>query len=137
MPKLHAEEDKKRKEEVEIKNEADALVFRAEKALSEYKDKLPADIVSDVQSKVDNVKKALEGSDLNRIKSAKNELDSHMQHIGEAMAKAQQASGAQGEPQPQSHQQTQEQPHHEQPSSKPGDEPIEEAEVEIIDDNKP
>ena len=60
---LHAEEDHKRKEEVEIRNEAEALSFRASKALTEYKDKLPKDIIDDVQAKIDNVKKALEGTD--------------------------------------------------------------------------
>lgn len=91
---LHAEEDKKRREEVEIRNEADSLAFRAGKSLSEYKDKLPKDVVDDVQSKIDGVKKAIESNDINRIKSAKNELEAHMQHIGEAMAKA--AGAAQG-----------------------------------------
>jgi len=85
---LHADEDKKRKEEVEIHNEADSLAFRATKALDEYKDKLPKDVVDDVQAKIDDVKKALESNDTNRIKNAKIELEKHMQHIGEAMAKA-------------------------------------------------
>lgn len=139
---LHAEEDKVRKEQAEVKNEADALVFRAEKALKDYKDKLPGDIVSDVQSKVDALKKALEGSegsDLTRIKTAKNELEAHMQHIGEAISKAGAAAGQTG-PQPE-----QEAPHdfsqagaqQETPhASSKGQEPIEEAEVEIIDDDK-
>src|SRR3990167_1989054 len=52
---LHAAEDKERKEAVEIRNEADSLAFRAQKSLSEYKDKLPASIVSDIQSHVDAV----------------------------------------------------------------------------------
>ena len=43
---VHAEEDKKRKEEVEARNEADTLAFRAEKALEEYKDKIPASVAS-------------------------------------------------------------------------------------------
>ena len=47
----HKEEDRKRKEEIEIRNEADALVFRAEKSLSEYKDKLSATIVKDIQDR--------------------------------------------------------------------------------------
>lgn len=142
---LHAEEDKKRKEEVEVRNEADSLAFRATKALEEYKDKLPKDVIDDVQSKVDNVKKALESNDLNRIKTAKQELESHMQHIGEAMAKAgapggQPGAGGAAHEQPgggagfsnaghdQTHQQTQ--------SQGGGDDNIEEADVEIIDDNK-
>lgn len=91
---LHAEEDKKRREVVEVKNEADSLAFRAGKALTDYKDKLPQDIVTDVQSKIDAVKKALEGSDIEQIKRAKSELEAHMQHIGEAMAKA--GAGAAG-----------------------------------------
>lgn len=127
---LHAEDDKKRKEGVEIKNEADALSFRAEKAITEYKDKLPKDIVDDVQAKVDAVKKAIETNDLDRIKAAKHELETHMQHIGEAMAKAQAAS--QGQAQPQG---APEQPHAEKPASDASDN-VEEADVEIIDDEK-
>lgn len=127
---LHAEEDKKRKESVEVKNEADAVVFRAEHALREYKDRIPQDIASDVQAKIDSVKKALETNDEGRIKQAKTELEEHMQHIGEAMAKAAQAAGAQGA----------EGGAH-GPQSKPSDagpskaegETIEDAEVEIID----
>lgn len=139
---LHAEEDKKRKDEVEVRNEADSLAFRATKALDEYKDKLPKDIVDNVQSKIDGVKKALEGTDIDRIKTAKQELESHMQHIGEAMAKAGasaqpgagaehagQAGGGAGFAGGQEHQSHQQQP-------KGGDDDIEEADVEIIDDNK-
>lgn len=144
---LHAEEDKKRKEEIEVHNEADALAFRAGKSLEEYKDKLPQDVVSDVQSKIDAVKKALESKDIGRIKTAKQELETHMQHIGEAMAKASQAgagaAGAQGGPQGQSsgfeggaeqpHQQQQQQSH----SHSHANDDIEEADVEIIDKDKP
>lgn len=131
---LHAEEDKKRREVVELKNEADSLAFRAGKALTDYKDKLPQDIVTDVQSKIDAVKKALEGDDLEKIKVAKNELESHMQHIGEAMAKA----GAAAEAPPQGG----EQPHpHAESTSFSGqshsasNDNIVDADVEIIDDN--
>lgn len=124
---LHAEEDKKRKEEVEVKNEAEALAFRAEKAISEYKDKLPKEIVDDVQAKVDACKKAIESNDLSRIKTAKAELEAHMQHIGEAMAKAAQASQAEA-PQPE--------PQQAAPQHEAKDDNIEDAEVEIIDDDK-
>lgn len=123
---LHKEEDRKRKEEVEIRNEADSLAFRASKSLEEYKDKIPADVATDVQSKIDDVKKALESGNLETIKTAKKELESHMQHIGEAMSKAQQSAG----------------PSHEQPqASSQGEnqgknDDIEEAEVEIIDDEE-
>lgn len=110
----NAEEDKKKKEEVELRNEADSLVFRAEKALKDYKDKLPAAVVSDVESKVDLVKKALESTDATAIRRSIDELNEHMQKIGESMQTAQ-AGAAQPNPSSQ---------------AKPD---MEEAEVEILD----
>jgi molecular chaperone DnaK len=134
----HADEDKARREEVENRNEADSLSFRAEKALKEYKDKLPQDVVNEVQGKIDAVKKALEGKDSAQIKSAKQALESSMQHIGEAMSKAQGAAagpgaGGQSGHEQQGHSQQQEGQH----GSENPDDNIEEAEVEIIDDKKP
>lgn len=135
---LHAEEDKKRKEDAELRNEADSLAFRAAKSLNEYRDKLPKDVVDDVQDKIDAVKKALEGQDLDKIRTAKQELESHMQHIGEAMSKAAGAHAHAGAAGPgagggqQEQQSHQEQPHQQQ--TKKDD--IEEAEVEIIDDDQ-
>lgn len=129
----HAEEDKKKKEEVETRNEADALVFRAQKALDEYKDRLPKDVVDDVQGKVEAAKKAIESNDMSRIKAAKEDLERHMQHIGEAMSKAGAGAGGAQHEQPHAHAagpQPQQESH-----AKPGDDNnIEEAEVEIIDD---
>ena len=91
---VHAEEDKKRKAEVEVVNEADAIVFRAEKALRDFKDKIPQEITNDVQEKIDATKKAIESKDIERIKTARIALEEHMQHIGEAMSKAASAAGA-------------------------------------------
>jgi molecular chaperone DnaK len=123
---LHAEEDKKRKEEIDIFNEADSLVFRAEKALKDYSDKLPKNIVDDVQSKINDVKKALEVKNTEQIKAATQELNSHMQKIGEEMQKAhsQAAPGASSTGAPHGHQT-------EEPKKS---DTIEDAEVEIIDD---
>ena len=139
----HAEEDKKRREEVETRNEADALAFRATKALNEYRDRLPKEIVDEVQSKIDALKKAVESNEISRIRAAKNELETSMQHIGEAMAKAGQAAGG---AQADTGQARHETPHetHQGSSSfggghKPeggGDDNIEEADVEIIDPEK-
>jgi len=84
---LHAAEDKERRSKIDLKNESEAVVFRAEKALKEYKEQIPQEVATDVQQKVDGLKKALEGDDLEKIKSAKQELEEHMQHIGEEMAK--------------------------------------------------
>lgn len=137
----HADEDKKRREEVETRNEAESLAFRAKKSLDEYKDKLPKDIVDDVQSKIDAVNKAVESNDTARIRAAKSELESHMQKIGEAMQKA--GAGAQ----PGEHQQSHEhassgftggnnQGHNSQGGTTTSPNDIEEAEVEIIEDDK-
>ncbi len=114
----HAEEDKKKKEEVEIRNEADSLAFRAQKALTDYKDKLPEQLTKDIQSRVDAVKKALEGQDSAVIKQASDDLNSFMQKMGEAMQHAQSA-GPQASANPQ--------------QGKPDD--VQDAEVEIVDDN--
>lgn len=130
---LHEAEDKKRKEEAEVRNEADALVFRAEKSLREYKDKLPQEVVDDVQSKIDATKKALESGDTARIRAAREELDQHMQRIGETMSKASQASGAGAAAgHSEAHHQQGQQQHNEQPQEENKNN-IEEAEVEIID----
>lgn len=136
---LHADEDKKKKEMIEVRNEADSLSFRASKALEEYKDKLPQDVVTDVQSKIDAVKAALETDDIEKIRQAKDLLEKHMQHIGEAMAKAGQAAGAapggeHAHPQAESSSFSgQSQSEH---SNNANDDNIVDADVEIIEDDK-
>lgn len=128
---LHAEEDKVRKQEVDTKNEADAMVFRAEKALHDYKDKIPQDVVKDVQSKVDAVKAALESKDLERIKTTKQELESHMQKIGESMAEAYKSAQPEGNPGA-SHTEARQSKSETGGGSK-GEQEVEDAEVEVID----
>ncbi len=137
---LHAEEDKKRKEEVETRNEADSLVFRAEKALNEYKEKVPQNIHDEVSSKIDAVKKAIESQDKERIRTTKEDLERSMQHIGEAMAKSgaphtQGAAGETGSNSSSSFNSESQESQQQQKSSKAPDD-IQEAEVEIIDDKK-
>ncbi len=122
---MHKEEDRKRKEQIEIRNEADGLAFQAEKSLKEYKDKIPADIASDIQSRIDAVREALKGEDLDKIKAAKEELNTHMQKIGEAMKAGAAAGGATPPPGAGPA----------QSESKNEDESIEEADVEVIDDD--
>lgn len=130
----HADEDKKKRDEVEIRNEADSLVFRATKALSEYKDKIPEDVAKDVQNHIDKVKAALEKGDIEEVRKAKQDLETHMQHIGEAMAKA--AGGAHAGPSTgadAASSDSQSAPPHAQYNEEPV---IEDAEVEIIDSDK-
>ncbi len=134
---LHADEDKKRKEEAELNNEADSLVFRAQKALNDYKDKLPKELVETIQGKVDELKKAIESRDLPKIRTAKEDLEKHMQQIGEVMAKASaaqpQGSAESGSADGSSFNGNGQQPHQDSQHDK---EHIEEAEVEIIEDDK-
>jgi molecular chaperone DnaK len=89
---LHAEEDKKKKEEIEVKNIAEQMIYTAEKAIKDNKDKVSADIVKAVEDKIADLKKAKEGSDITAIKTASEALSTEMQKIGEAMSKAQQAN---------------------------------------------
>jgi molecular chaperone DnaK len=84
----HAADDAKKKEEVDIKNTAEQMMYTAEKALRDNADKVPADVKTDVEAKVADVKKAKEGTDLAVLKTATEALSLSMQKIGEAMAKA-------------------------------------------------
>lgn len=86
---LHAEEDAKKKELVDVKNTADMMLFSAEKALSEHASAITDEIKAAVQAKIDELKKAKEGSDKATIESATQALSNEMQKIGEHMAKAQ------------------------------------------------
>jgi len=77
-----AAEDAKRKEEVETRNAADSLAYTAEKTLRDYGDKVPADVKQQIESKITAVKSALQGKDVNSIRSAMQELSQAMQKIG-------------------------------------------------------
>lgn len=66
----HAEEDAKRKEEIEVRNNADALVNATEQTLQEVGDKAPADVKSQAEEAIAEAKSALEGSDIDAIKAA-------------------------------------------------------------------
>jgi molecular chaperone DnaK len=78
----HADEDKKRKEMIEARNTADNAVYTAEKALRDFGEKVPADTKSKVEEEIANVKKAMEGDDAARIKSATEQLFQVVQQIG-------------------------------------------------------
>jgi molecular chaperone DnaK len=98
----HAAEDAKRREEAETRNTAEQLVYSTEKLLTDNAEKLPEDVTSEVRGAVDNLKKALEGEDIEAIKSAQSELTTKSQKIGEALYAQQQAGdtnpGPQGAP---------------------------------------
>jgi molecular chaperone DnaK len=77
-----AAEDAKRKEEVEVRNSADSLAYTAEKTLRDYGGKIPADVKQEIESKIANVKSALQGSDINSIRNSVQELSQAMQKVG-------------------------------------------------------
>ncbi len=94
----HAEEDKKQKEEVEIRNQADSLVYSTEQTLSELGDKVNADLKSKTEAAIADTKKALEGTDIEAIKSANEALQAAGYELAQIVyADAQQATdGAAG-----------------------------------------
>ncbi|MFM7182136.1 MAG: molecular chaperone DnaK [Verrucomicrobiales bacterium] len=92
----HAEEDKRRKETVEAKNNADALAYQVEKQLAEMGDKLPGELKSTLESKVAKLKEAAAGENLDAIKSASDDLQSSLAELYNAAQAAQQAGGASG-----------------------------------------
>ncbi|MDD3248964.1 MAG: molecular chaperone DnaK [Smithellaceae bacterium] len=82
---MHAEEDKKRKELIEARNQADALVYSVEKNVREFGDKVDAAEKSRIEDAIAGVKKALEGDDLDAIKKAQDELMNVSHKLAEAM----------------------------------------------------
>jgi molecular chaperone DnaK len=94
----YAEEDRQRREEAEVRNRADTLVYTTEKFLAENSDKVPGDVRSEVESAISDLKKALEGSDTEAIKEASEKASQASQKMGTAIyaqAQADQQAAAQ------------------------------------------
>jgi len=81
---LHAEEDRRRREEIETRNMADSMAYNAEKILREQADKVPADLRSEVEGKVAALRSALQSGTVDQIRSAMTELSESLQKIGAA-----------------------------------------------------
>ena len=91
----HAEEDSKRREAVEMRNEADSLAFRTEKLLAEHDDKLPEDVKTPVVDALNVLKEALKGTDNNdEVKAAMDDLNTKASAMGQAIYAAAQAAQA-------------------------------------------
>ena len=97
-----AEEDKKRREEIDVRNAADQMVFSTEKTLKDLGDKVSEDEKKACQEKIDAVKEALKGTDTEKIKSAQEELSKKVYEISSKVYQqtAQQNPGQQGGPNP-------------------------------------
>ncbi len=94
--KLHAEEDRKKKELVEARNQADSLIYTTEKSLKELGDKVDAATKDNINQKIEALKKAMEGDDVNAIKKAQDELIQASHKLAEMMYQQAQAGGAAG-----------------------------------------
>jgi molecular chaperone DnaK len=92
----HAEEDKKAKESIEIRNNADSLAYQCEKQLKELGDKISGDTKSEIESRVTAVREALKGDDVEAIKSAYTELQNKFQAVSEELYKNAAAGAADG-----------------------------------------
>ena len=82
---MHAAEDTKRREEVETRNAADTLAYTAEKTLREQKEKIPSDLNQEVESKIQAVRSALQGTDIEALRRATQELNEALQKVGAAI----------------------------------------------------
>ncbi|MGE5597457.1 MAG: molecular chaperone DnaK, partial [Hyphomicrobiales bacterium] len=98
---LHADEDRRKRETIELKNTADSTAYQAEKTLRDNADKIDASLKSEVEERVKDLRSAMEADDADRIRTALDALSASMQRIGEAVYGAQQAEpssdGAAGE----------------------------------------
>ena len=92
----HSEEDKKRRETVEIRNQADSLIYGTEKNLQEHGEKIPEEEKTNIQEAIDGMKKAMEGDDVEAIKAAMQTLTTASHKLAEEMYKKTSADGAAG-----------------------------------------
>jgi molecular chaperone DnaK len=92
----YAAEDAARREEAEVRNRADTLAYQTEKFLAENSDKVPDDIKSEVESAIADLKKALEGTDIEAIKTASETAAQVSQKMGTAIYAQSQAASAEG-----------------------------------------
>ena len=123
----NAEADKKKREEVDVKNQADSLVFQVEKNLKEHGDKIAAEDKSKIESDLKDLKEAIEKNDLEAMKQKTQDLTQSSMKMGEAIYKDQQAAGgAAGAEQPQSDNQ----------QEAPKDDDVIDADYEEVDEDK-
>lgn len=101
---LHAEADRRRKDEVEARNQADSMAYSAEKTLRELGDKVPSQQKQELEGKIAAVRSALQGQDVDRIRSNSQELSEALQRMGASMYQQPGETTPSGEPgEPQQH----------------------------------
>jgi molecular chaperone DnaK len=124
----NAESDKQKREEVDVKNQANSLTFEVEKNLKEHGDKISAEDKSKIESDLKDLKEAVEKNELETIKQKTQELTQSSMKMGEAMYKDQQAAGTPGEGAKQTQADTNEET--------PKDDDVIDADFEEVDENK-
>jgi molecular chaperone DnaK len=97
---LHTEEDRQRREEVEVKNRADSLVYAVEKMLKEHRDKVSESDARNIEAAVEEAKKAIQEGDLSKINAAVERLTTASHKLAEAMYKQAATSPPAPEPEP-------------------------------------
>jgi molecular chaperone DnaK len=136
----HAEEDKKAKEAIEIKNNADMLAYQSEKQLKELGDKVPADKRKQVEDAIAAVREAISKDDTDAMKRTYDELQNKFQEISAELykqASAGQGAGAQAGPQPGPGPETQSRPGAQEPGEgAKRDSDVVDAEFEVVDEDK-
>ena len=93
-----AEEDKKAKEAVEVRNRADSMIFQSEKTLTELGDKVDAADKADVEAAIEKLKETLKGNDTDKIKADTEALEKAFYAVSEKLYQAQAAQGAGADP---------------------------------------
>ena len=127
----HADEDKQKKDEVETRNQADNLVYQAEKLMRDNKEKVGEEDKKKIEAAMEKVKEALKGSDLEAIKTSQKSLEESMYAVTEAMYKQTAASGEQTGPEGKP-----EDSGSENPTKDKKDDDVVDAEFEVVDKNK-
>ena len=112
----HAEEDKKHKDEIEVRNQIDSLAYSTEQTLNDLGDKAPAELKSEVRAAVDEAKKALDGTDIDAIKAAGEKLQEVGHKLAEVVYSATNEQAAAGQP--------------------ASDDDVVDADYEVVDDDK-
>ncbi|MGE9911645.1 molecular chaperone DnaK [Atopobiaceae bacterium SGI.236] len=112
----HAEEDKKHKDEIEVRNQTDSLAYSTEQTLNDLGDKAPAELKSEVRAAVDEAKKALDGTDIDAIKAAGEKLQEVGHKLAEVVYSATNEQAAAGQP--------------------ASDDDVVDADYEVVDDDK-
>ncbi|OAY74232.1 Heat shock 70 kDa protein, mitochondrial [Ananas comosus] len=91
---LHAQKDQERKALIDVRNNADTTIYSIEKSLSEYRDKIPSEVASEIESAVADLRKEMAGDDIEKIKAKLDAANKAVSKIGQHMAGG--SGGAQG-----------------------------------------